>query len=75
VLAFLIAGGSGPSARIELREGNRVITHWTGHDSEHFSPVLFDLGAFAGKQLNFAVIDESAEGWGHIMADGFMLLK
>ncbi len=75
-LSFLLGGGSGFRTRVVLyvingaEEGIPALRA-SGQNSETMERVRWDLTPFAGKRGYLAVIDESADAWGHINVDDF----
>lgn len=81
-LEFRVAGGhaDGAGAQVGVRlverlpGGGRVVRFVTsGERDERFRPVTLDLGWLAGRELVIEVFDDALGGWGHILADGFVV--
>jgi putative membrane-bound dehydrogenase-like protein len=73
--AFLVAGGSHASTRVELvrADNQEVFFKTSGYDSENLRPVVVDLKSVQGKEILIRLIDKESGGWGHINFDDFRL--
>lgn len=83
---FLLAAGAFETTRVELLDaaGGEVLLKVSGVDvrrvapatrnTETLSPVIWDLRAFAGREVRLRLVDEQAGGaWGHLNFDDFRL--
>ncbi len=70
--SFLISGGALPECRVEiLKPDGHVLAHAFGMNSETLAPVAVDLTSLVGKEIQIRLVDDSADGWGHINFDDF----
>ncbi len=69
VLSFEVAGGKDPARlRVELLVEDRTVAHTaTGCNSELFRRVLWNVRSQRGKKVRLLIVDDSKDGWGHIM--------
>jgi hypothetical protein len=74
-LLFLVGGGAVTGVGVSLLDGSRAVATYSGSNDERLRPVRVDLGPFKGKSLTVRVFDETRAGWGHILADHFVLLR
>jgi arabinofuranosyltransferase len=74
VLSFLVGGGKHKRLGVRLMEGNRTMLVWHGEDTAKLEQVRFALTPYAGRTLHIEVFDEWKGGWGHVLADEFVLL-
>lgn len=73
-LNFLVGGGELPKAlQVNLRIGDRTVRSATGTNAEVLSWTGWDVGSLKGKNAHIEIIDTATGGFGHIMADHFML--
>ncbi len=73
-LVFMMGGGANPDVGVDLLVDGRQVTSWAGRNSESLRFVSFDLSAFEGRSLRVRVRDAAAGGWGHVLADNFLVL-
>ncbi len=73
--AFRVAGGNLAETRVELVsvDGGKTIFTARGKNSETMLPMVVDLQAQSGKEIFIRIVDDSAEGWGHVNFDDFRL--
>ena len=73
--AFRVAGGNLAETRVELVsvDGGKTIFTARGQNSETMLPMVVDLQAQSGKEIFIRIVDDSAEGWGHVNFDDFRL--
>jgi hypothetical protein len=70
-LMVLLVGGGRDEERLRvslLVDGKRVASA-TGSDHEVLGRRVWDISHFKGKQGRIEIVDQSVEGWGHIMVD------
>jgi levanase len=58
---------------VNLEVGGKVVRTATGSNSESLDLASWNVKEFAGQQANLSVVDNNRGGWGHILADEFML--
>ena len=73
---FLVGGGR-VSARVELvrRSDGQVIVRVMGDDVEDMKPVAVDLSGYLGAEIFIRLVDDRADGWGHVNFDDFRLFE
>ncbi|KAF0243652.1 MAG: glycoside hydrolase family [Planctomycetota bacterium] len=72
LLRFFVAGGDeGVSVRL-LVDGETAFEA-AGACHEFLRPVVWEVRKFRGKMARIEIVDGSQAGWGHILADHFML--
>ncbi|MES3020195.1 MAG: GH32 C-terminal domain-containing protein [Pseudomonadota bacterium] len=74
---FLIGGGTHPwggvaPTAVVLKVDGKVVRSATGKNEELLQWTNWDVREFAGQQAQIVIVDDNAEGWGHISADHFM---
>lgn len=74
-LAFLLAGGESERVGLRLLADGREVQVWRGEDDIFFNPVVYRLGAVAGKTLQLELFDDEVGPWGHIMLDHVTLVR
>lgn len=72
-LVFSVGGGADETVGVTLLGPEGPIQTWRGKNSESMEEVTFDLSPHAGQKLRIKVFDNSTGGWGHILADNFIL--
>jgi levanase len=77
-LDFEIAGGNHPEpgpgqTAVNLVVDGAVVRTATGSDSGTLNWVAWDLRALRGKQGHVEIVDQATGGWGHVLADHFVL--
>jgi len=69
-IVFLVGGGNKPGeCEIELYIDNTLKYTQTGADDEILRPGLWNVSSWLGHQAKIVIIDQSTEGWGHILVD------
>ncbi len=73
-LKFLVGGGSDPEkTAVKLLIGGKDVESASGTDSENLQEKTWDLQKYKGKKAVIQIIDQATGGWGHILADQFVL--
>jgi hypothetical protein len=73
-LRFLVGGGAQKEKTcVNVIVGNKVIFTSSGNNTENLGPATCNLQAFLGKTAQIQIIDDAMGGWGHILADQFIL--
>ena len=73
-LSFLIGGGAEEGRTcVNVLVDGKVVRSATGREDETLSTLTFDLGDYAGKKARIQIVDDVTGGWGHILADHFVL--
>lgn len=73
-LKFLVGGGSDPEkTAVKLLVNGKVVETAVGNQSEVLQEKIWDLKKYKGKKAFIQIVDNATEGWGHIMADQFIL--
>ncbi len=73
-LSFLIGGGAEEGRTcVNVLVDGQVVRSATGREDETLSTLTFDLGDYAGKKARIQIVDDVTGGWGHILADHFVL--
>ncbi len=72
-LNFLIAGGSTPDTAVHLVVDGATVRSASGQDSGTLNWVAWNVGDLRGKRAHLEIVDHSTGGWGHVLADQFML--
>lgn len=67
------AGPRDTQTTVNLVVGGEVVRSSTGSDSEALDWASWDLSDLQGRTAQIRVVDHSSGGWGHILADHFML--
>ena len=67
------AGPRDTQTTVNLVVGGEVVRSSTGSDSEALDWASWDLSDLQGRTAQITVVDHSSGGWGHILADQFML--
>lgn len=74
-LMFLIGGGD-RVAGVQLVVDGEVVRETNSENrTVAMTPVLWDVREFQGERVELRVVDDSAQGWGHVLADGFRLVR
>ena len=58
---------------VNLVVDGTVVRSATGGNSETLDWASWDVSEFAGKQAHITIVDDNRGGWGHILADQFMV--
>ncbi len=58
---------------VNLVVDGTVVRSATGGNSEALDWASWDVSEFAGKQAHITIVDDNRGGWGHILADQFMV--
>ncbi|MCL3780019.1 hypothetical protein EMN47_06410 [Prolixibacteraceae bacterium JC049] len=73
-LKFLVGGGNDKqNTCVVLKHNDKIIYRASGKNTEQLKSVIWDLKAYKGQTLKVQIIDNSTSGWGHILADQFIL--
>lgn len=73
VLADTPAQVRSAETSVNLVVDGAIVRTATGNDSETLDWASWDVAEFAGRSAHVEVIDNNRVGWGHILADQFML--
>lgn len=57
---------------VNLVVDGEVVRSATGTDSEALAWTSWDVAEFAGREATIRIVDNSAGGWGHVLADHFV---
>lgn len=67
---LLVGGGKKPGVTcVNLVVDGQTILSAYGQDTERLSPVCWNVASRRGKAAHIEIVDESTEGWGHVLAD------
>lgn len=73
---FLVGGGSNVAQTyVSLEVDGRSVYRTAGRQSSQTRTVVWDLRRFYGHSARIRIADQSAVGWGHIIADGFCYVE
>ena len=77
-LDFEIAGGNHPEpgpgqTAVNLVVDGQVVRTATGNDSGTLNWRAWDVKDLAGKRAHIEIVDRATGGWGHVLADHFVL--
>lgn len=73
-ISFLVGGGNDRRRlTVQLLIDGKVMASATGKNIETLRPVVWNIKRYEGRSAVILVKDESASGWGHILADHFLL--
>ncbi|HEY3370375.1 MAG TPA: GH116 family glycosyl hydrolase [Prolixibacteraceae bacterium] len=73
-LKFLVGGGSDPDkTAVKLLIGGKIVETAVGNSTETLLEKTWDLKKYKGKKAVIQIVDNATGGWGHIMADQFVL--
>ena len=73
-LSFLVGGGNQPGKlAVNLRVDGKEVRTATGDDSERLTWRSWNVEEFRGKTAQLEVVDRASGGWGHLIADHFLL--
>src|SRR4051812_4175806 len=72
-LSFLVAGGAQPSTQVRLVVDGAVARTASGHENGTLNWTAWNVADLRGKRARIVIADESTGGWGHILADHFVL--
>lgn len=72
-VSFRLAGGHWPETRVEIVDAatQKVLFKASGVDTETLRPVIADLTAEVGKEIQIRIVDEKVGPWGHTSFDDF----
>jgi levanase len=73
---FMIAGGPHTGAArtsVDLVVDGQVARTASGRETGNLNWVAWDVGDLAGRTAHLEIVDLNTGGWGHILADHFML--
>jgi len=75
ILRFRVGGGRDPARLVvRLRVNGQVVRRATGHNSERFRPVTWDVRPWLGRSAVLEAVDASTDPWGHLQLDEVWLL-
>jgi len=73
-LKFLVGGGSDPEkTAVKLLVGGKEVETASGNNTEVLQEKTWDLKKYKGKKAIIQIVDQGTGGWGHILADQFVL--
>ncbi|MEU3497676.1 GH32 C-terminal domain-containing protein [Kitasatospora cineracea] len=77
-LHFLIAGGNRPlgqpgATSVNLLVNGQPVRTATGDNTGVLKPISWDLSALQGQTAQIQILDDATGGWGHLIADQFVL--
>ena len=73
-LKFLVGGGNKKElTSVNLVVDDKVVETAAGQNSELLTEQIWDLQRFHGKEGRLKIVDLDTYGWGHILADQFLL--
>jgi levanase len=77
-LDFEIAGGKHPEpgpgqTAVDLVVDGQIVRTATGNDSGTLNWVAWDVSDLKGKRGHIEIVDQATGGWGHVLADQFVL--
>jgi hypothetical protein len=75
-ICFLLGGGNGTkNSGVALFVDGKQVLFEPGRgsliDSERMSRITWDVSQWKGKKARIMILDDAAQGWGHINADDF----
>ena len=74
-LQVRVGGGRDPERlAVRLKVAGKVVRQATGHNSEQFRVVRWDVRPWLGQQAVLEVVDQATGGWGHIQVDEVWLV-
>jgi len=69
-ISFLIGGGGYEyHTCLNLLIDGKVVRSATGWNSDHLTPVSWDISRFQGQTAQLQIVDEASGDWGHINVD------
>jgi len=73
-LHFLVGGGAHAGQTcVNLLVDGKIAFSACGHDTERLAWSTFDLAKLRGRQARIQIVDRHGGGWGHVLADHFVL--
>ena len=73
-LMFLVGGGrSNENTCVNILIDKEVVFSVPGNNTEYLEPAFIDLKKYKGKTASIQIVDNATGGWGHILADQFIL--
>jgi len=73
-LKFLVGGGSDvEKTAIKLLIDGKVVETATGDQTETLKEKIWNLQKYKGKKATIQIVDMATGGWGHLLADQFVL--
>jgi uncharacterized protein (DUF608 family) len=73
-MSFLVGGGSDlENTAVKLLVNGKVVETAVGNSTETLKENTWDLKKYKGKKAVIQIVDHATGGWGHILADQFVL--
>ncbi|MEA1951289.1 MAG: GH116 family glycosyl-hydrolase, partial [Planctomycetota bacterium] len=73
-LHFLVGGGNHAKRTcVNLLVDGKTVASARGNETEQLGWATFDLAKLQGKKAKIQILDKESGGWGHILADEFIL--
>lgn len=73
-LKFQVGGGNDPEkTAVNLLIGEKIVETAVGAQTETLQEKTWDLKKYKGKKAVIQIVDQATGGWGHILADQFVL--
>ena len=73
-LKFLVGGGNLKElTSVNLVVDGEIVLTATGQQTENLGVALWDLKPYKGKTAKIRIVDMGVSGWGHVLADQFVL--
>jgi levanase len=72
-LSFLVAGGSTAATQVRLIVDGAAVRTASGRETGTLNWVAWDVRELRGRRARIVIADESTGGWGHVLADHFVL--
>ncbi len=76
VMRMRIGGGRDPKLLVvRLRVDGKIVRSTTGHNSEQFREVVWDVRPWQGRNAVLELVDEATGAWGHLQLDEVFLTR
>ncbi|MEM7697437.1 MAG: PSD1 and planctomycete cytochrome C domain-containing protein [Verrucomicrobiota bacterium] len=72
-LNFRVGGGRGEKTAVELWVDGERVERAYGENSSRLVPTSWSLDAYRGRSGQIRIVDQEKGGWGHVIADHFVL--